>query len=207
MRHDLCARPIAPGARGVREAAATARLVAASGRGYRGTARLGRARSAAVDLAAITTAADENLHAATAAQKQTPVVGHRRLDRAQERWTPRQDECNNARRTRVQHSVGRDDGSLRTWGCRRARSLGRADYLRRSTRQRAAARCNQTLPNAPYATGGCAALRWTLKAAPWRAPPKDKRENYQTPPSTPRASPAQEVRKTRRHLAADSDSH
>lgn len=170
MRHDLCTCPITPGARGVCEAAATARLVAASSRSDRSAARLGRARSAAVDLAAITAATDQDLHAATAAQKQTPVVGHRRLDRAQERWTPRQDECNNARRTRVQHSVGRDDGSLRTWGCRRARSLGRADYLRRSTteadRQRAAA----PLRSRPYrirrTQSGCAALRWPLKAAP-----------------------------------------
>jgi hypothetical protein len=204
MRHDLCACPIAPGARGVREAAATARLVAAPGRSDRAAARLRRTRSAAVDLAAIAAAADDHLSAATAAQKQTPVVvGHRRSScpRALDATTGRVQQCTphscpaqcGARR-RITSLVGPSPRSF-SWA-RRLSSPAGAENTAIMQRPR----CDQGLPNTLYATrlsfGG------TL-----RAPPKDRKRTTKPPPPTPQASPAQDRRKTRRHLSADSDSH
>ena len=203
MRHDLCARPIAPGARGVREAAAATRLVAASGRCHRGAARLARACSAAVDLAAIAAAADDHLSAATAAQKQTPVVvGHRRSScpRALDATTGRVQQCTphscpaqcGARR-RITSLVGPSPRSF-SWARRLSSSAGAEN-----TSNMQPPRCDQDLPNTPHATR----LSFGLAL---RATPKDRKRTTRPPPPTPQASPAQDSRKTRRHLSADFDS-
>jgi hypothetical protein len=67
---------------------------------------------------------DDHLHTTAAANKETTIVGHRHPGSRPGALDSTDNECNNDRRTRVQHSVGRDDGSLRRCGRRRARFLG-----------------------------------------------------------------------------------
>jgi len=140
MRHDLRVRPISTGARSMCEPAAAAALVAPSGCCRRCASRLRRARSAAVDLTAIAAATDDHLHATALAQEEAAVVGHRRRGSSPGPLDATEDECNNDRRTRVQHGVGRDGGSLVRVRPSSRSVLGRDDYPRRPTRSRTAAR-------------------------------------------------------------------
>lgn len=84
MRHVICALPVTPRPRRMREATAAARLVAAAGLAHGPAARLPRTACRAVDLAAVAAAADHHLSAAAPAQKKP---GRRRRRAPEVAWT------------------------------------------------------------------------------------------------------------------------